>query len=277
MHKNLRNISSKHKIVDEERKEKLTRKEKKTLEACYYKKNHKLKKYEVSKENTEVLHRCKSRKYNKKLRKINQTTRVFSKAESIFNKWLKENSDRFNTKLMKKSSFEFYFEGVTKNVILFTNNMPEVGVSFDYDFNFDTVYMGYIGDEAFNPQKGYYDADRLDNQYTYYQTREELYINEVFEKMLTYCNKNITPQNSLYLFDFWGGTAGHIDSTQEDNSNNRKMTRDLQENTSIKMTEEEAVKALENGEIYKVIKIDLFDTFKEPLIRYYATKKEVTL
>ncbi len=239
-------------------------------------KNRKLEKFEVLQKDKQVQHKHKSKKYKKAFMKYNLTTRTFDKADSIFNKWLSQNSNRFNTKLIKKSSWEFYFEGVIENVSLFVNSMPEAGVSFEYfekdnphgDSFFDIEYIEYIGLESYHPQKGYYDADRVDNVFKYFPSREELYINEVYETLISYCNKKIVPENSLYLFDFNGGTSAFIGLSDETDESDKRVHNEF-ENTEVldDISIEERLKLFKEDKAYKITKYELFGD-GTPLIRY---------
>jgi hypothetical protein len=59
--------------------------------------------------------------------------------------------------------------------------------------------VAYVGDERHDPERGYYDADRIDGNYTYYPTREELYIHEVFERIIDYTREKFVKGNALYF------------------------------------------------------------------------------
>ena len=142
-------------------------------------------------------------------------------SEIIFRKWLYENIDRFNNKPIPNSKGGFYFEGITKAISLHIDfRQPEAELSFndiETNENYDYYAIQYIGREKYNPSKGFYDADRIDNIYTYYDTYSELIITEVFEEIIEYCNKNFKENKSLYLINYDGSTEGFIASCNETN------------------------------------------------------------
>ncbi|RLA82650.1 MAG: hypothetical protein DRG78_06590 [Epsilonproteobacteria bacterium] len=186
----------------------------------------------------------------------------------IFEKWLQENIDRFNIKpiLLKsdKESYTFMFEGVIKNITLVINTTPETIISFN-DNNLEYIdhyEIAYISQEKYNPEKGFYDSDRIDDIYTYFPTREELYINEVFEVMLKYCNKILIPENSLYLSLSDGATSGFIKAT-DNKSENKNLNNLLDDNTGKELYSA----GVDNIEM--LIKYTLFDTEELPVIKYF--------
>ena len=142
-------------------------------------------------------------------------------SKSIFKQWLSENIHRFNNKPIHNKKGEFYFEGITKAISLIMDfdrleamlNYTDIDTGENYDFG----YMQYIGELEFDPIKGFYDADRTDKVYIYYNTFKELIITEVFEEILKYCNKNFKKDNSVYLINYGGSTEGFIASTDETN------------------------------------------------------------
>jgi len=73
----------------------------------------------------------------------------------------------------------------------------------------------YIGNLKYNPKKGYYDTDRTDSVFKYYNTYSELIITEVFEKIIEYCNENFKGDKSLYLINYNGLTEGFIAPSDE--------------------------------------------------------------
>lgn len=165
-----------------------------------------------------------------KLRKQRPRTVTVYPAETIFQKWLDENIYRFNHKPVLKNIINgkgiYSFEGIIDNITLvvafwipesmiYFDNLPEFCEDTD-DVNFDHRIVAYIGDEKYHPLKGYYDADRIDDEYYYFPTQKELYINEVFEPIIEYCNQMFVPENSLYLRDFAGATTGFIAPTDEE-------------------------------------------------------------
>jgi len=155
-----------------------------------------------------------------KLSKIYKKYRIFHKSESIFRKWLYENLDRFNNKPIPNAKGGFYFKGITKAISLHMNfRQPEAELSFNNIVtgeNHDYYSIQYIGNEKYNPSKGFYDADRTDEIYTYYNTYSELIITEVFEPIIEYCNNNFKENSSLYLLNYDGSTEAFIASSNEE-------------------------------------------------------------
>jgi hypothetical protein len=156
--------------------------------------------------------------------------RIFHKSESIFRKWLYENINRFNNKPIPNGEGGFYFEGITKAINLIINyRIQEAMLSFedrDTKENYDYHSIQYIGNEKYDPLKGFYDADRIDLIYTYYNTYEALIITEVFEPIIEYCNNNFQESNSLYLINYDGSTEGFIAPSDETISTSKlKMLR----------------------------------------------------
>lgn len=142
-------------------------------------------------------------------------------SKSIFEQWLSENIHRFNNKPIPNKKGGFYFEGITKAISLIMDfYQPEAMLNYndiDTGENYDFGYIQYIGELKFDPIKGFYDADRTDKIYTYYNTYKELIITEVFEEILKYCNKNFKGDKSAYLINYGGSTEGFIASTNETN------------------------------------------------------------
>lgn len=155
------------------------------------------------------------------LSKRNKKYRTFHKSESIFRKWLLENIDRFNNKPIPNGKGEFYFKGITKAISLKVDfSQPEAMLWFknlDTDEIYDLYSIQYIGAEKYDSIKEFYDADRTDRVYTYYDTYEELIITEVFEPIIEYCNKNFKKNTSLYLINYDGSTEGFIAPSDETN------------------------------------------------------------
>ena len=156
-----------------------------------------------------------------KLSKLRHKPRVFHKAESIFRKWLFQNINRFNNKPISNTKGGFYFEGITKAINLEIDfTQPEAMLSFNNISTnelYDYFTIEYIGDEKYYPLKGFYDADRVDKIYTYYNTYSELIISEVFEPIIKYCNENFKQNRALYLINYDGSTEGFISSLDETN------------------------------------------------------------
>ena len=144
---------------------------------------------------------------------------IFSKSKIIFEKWLKNNYDNFRYKPIPNDFGGYYFDGIIKNISLIIDyRQPEAMLSFDdikKNKNYDYHSIQYIGDLQYNPTRGYYDADRIDKKFTYYNSIEKLIITEVFEPIIEYCNKNFKKENSLYLINYNGSTEGFIATSNE--------------------------------------------------------------
>jgi len=170
-----------------------------------------------------------------KLSKRNKSNKIFPlTSEIIFRKWLYENIDRFNNKPFPNSKGGFYFKGITKAISLHIDFLqPEAELSFNdinTNENYDYNAIEYIGREKYNPAKGFYDADRIDKLYTYYNTYQELITTEVFEPIIEYCNEYFKEDNSLYLINYDGSTEGFIAPSDETNIvkiKNLKLKRKL--------------------------------------------------
>ncbi len=235
-----------------------------------------------------MLRRRKSKKYNKTLRKQKRNTKEFHKFESIMKKWMTENQPRFNAKPISKAhryGQHYTFEGVIENVTLnFAYHSAEGMLFYSYygdevvdeENYFDQTVISYIGGESFNPQRGFYDSDRVNKIYSYYPTREALYINEL-ELMLEYCNEKILPNNSLYLFDNNGITSGFLGATDEEDTSDRDVQHYIARYDFIDDCSEEVCKKLyEEDKAYRVIKYELFNLEAEPLIRYIRHRRKAT-
>ena len=162
----------------------------------------------------------------RKRQKHNNKKRVFAnKVELLFSKWLIKNMAKFNHQPLQIKKDEYRFTGVIKNIILKMDFvLPEAMLFFNNNKgkNFDHKTIAYIGDKQYNSDLGYYDADRTDSIYTYFPTQEELYIKEVFEPIINYCNSNLVTGNSLYLEEFEACTTGFISSSES--TNHKKET-----------------------------------------------------
>jgi len=192
--------------------------------------------------------------------------------------------DKFNCKLIKKGYGYYTFEGVIEAIGLSINlgEVSEVEFIFNYkdefmddtrECCFDISSIAYIGKEAYHPQKGFFDSDREDGIYTYYPTREALYKGDLFEVMIQKCNEKLSSKNSLYLFDYNGVTVAYIEASKEDDKNNLRVIKELPIRKTVeKKSYKELKKLFEEEKIYRVIKLDLFDSEKEPIVRYYFTK-----
>jgi len=258
------------KIVVSNRAE--TRKEKKAKYGCLgCLKNRKLNKFEVLMKDKEIIRRRKPKKSVK-----HNHPKVFAKSEAIFNKWFVKNKHRFNHKLIRAGANCYRFEGIIKEIELLTslNTAPEAEFSITYygdekykkDGCFDLLPIEYIGKEGYHPQKGYFDMDRVDGVYTYFPTREELYINEVFEKIIDDCNSKLIAENSLYMFDWESATSAYIKPTDESKS---KMGK-IKNLVSKEMVKKNQKLLHQDAKITKVFKYDLFKPNQNPEIRYFT-------
>jgi len=203
----------------------------------------------------------------KKVKLRKQSVRVFElyPDEEIFNEWLKENIHRFNHKPVLhaklNSHYVYGFEGIIGNITLnisfgaleaslYLYNLPEFSNDRD-GTSFDLIDIEYIGEEKYHPLKGYYDADRVDHKYDYFPTQKELYINNVFEPIIEYCNKMFVSENSLELIATGGfSTAGCIRATEKIDSETLDFTH--------KFKDIAGVTVLTFKEGYTIYKYDLF-------------------
>jgi len=272
------NSSSSNEVIEEEPKpkENLTRKEKKAKYG-YPSLSRKLDKFEVARTDKKILRYRNPKKCSKKGDRYNYPL-TFAKSEAIFNKWLIENKHRLKYQLIPNKYNNYHFQGVIKEVELLIHNSPEAEIAFSYYGDIlcengrclDLASIDYIGQEAYHPQKGYFDMDRVDGVYTYFPTREELYVNEVFEKIINYSNEKLIPENSLYMFDSNGFSWAYIENSDESNPKNRRTTRELKAEKLVDdLSQEEYNKLLEEEKVYRVFKYDLFDSTKEPEVRYF--------
>ena len=254
-----------------EEKKLMTRKEKKAKDEwrTFRTSSTKAKKFDVPEKDKMTSRRRKSHKHSTTKTKHKRDTKSFYKFKSIFKEWLDNNIERFNYRPIATTDGEYIFEGIINNITFGISEYEayltygyEGGTTYDKNETiFDIYYIAYIGDEKYHPQKGHYDGDRVDGIYTYFATREELYINEVFEYVISHCNEMFVPNNSLYLYDSCGSTGGTIETSDE-------TDRKVKEDYTKELGEEEANKLLLEDKTYRTIKYDLFDSSKEPLIRY---------
>ena len=233
------------------------------------KRNYKFAKNLVSEKDGRKLYKRKCKKNKKILRKLNKQHKEFYFSESIFYEWFNKNIDRFLIKPIKHSNGIYYFQGVIKNVYLRVD-LGEFGVGaimvFDclddtlskYD-SFDHIDIEYIGFEAYDFKKGFYDADRIDGIFDYFETRKELYITNVFEYIIKYCNTYLVPTNSLYLTQSSSSTTGKLAPTKDKRYHFEKI---IPFNEKVK-------KEFYESKLHKCIKYDLFDESKEPDIGYF--------
>ena len=262
-------------------KKKLTRREKKGKQH-YCSRNRSLKKFEVSQENKQVKYKHNGKKNAKRLKKYNLDYRIFYKVEAIFNKWIAANIHRFNVKPIRQSNgsyqyYNYYFEGVVKNVALnISTRRVEASLAFTYygkdNQCFDQIDLEYIMNESFHPKKGFYDADNVTDDFNYFPTRKELYINQVFEVALQSCNEMLVPENSLYLLDFREWTAAYIDTTDESNITNKQVKHYLNKLEIVDLSSEKCLNLLKQCKVYRIIKYDLYKLDKKPLLKYYWRK-----
>lgn len=135
--------------------------------------------------------------------------------ETIFETWLEQNLNRFIYKPIKIKKDRYSFEGIVKNIQLSVCSVTFEISLFFYDKNnrlMDICSVSCIY-EKYNPLKGYYDSEIINKNYNYYNSKEELYINDMFEPLLEYANKIFIKTNKLYLFQSDGYTEAFI-STQ---------------------------------------------------------------
>lgn len=183
-----------------------------------------------------IIYKRKKKITKHKKRVCNKT---FFKSEVIFREWLDNNIERFEHKPVKLKSNLYYFEGITKKILLVLwFELPEAGLWIQHKKNNklydDFISIEYIGCESFLPQKGYFDADRVDKNFKYFKMQEELYINEVYESIISTCNKLFKKDNTLYLLDSDGVISGYIESKKKDikqSKNTRLFKFDLFKDT----------------------------------------------
>ena len=128
--------------------------------------------------------------------------------EKVFYKWMEDNIDSFPYKprlLSRKNSRLIYtFDGICKKITLIVElSTPEAMIGYSESDAEDELWsmhkvLEYIGWEKYDSEKGYYDADREDGNYTYFPTKAELYINEVFNTIPKYCQEYFKPGMSIY-------------------------------------------------------------------------------
>ncbi len=140
-----------------------------------------------------------------------------SRVRKLFRIWLKENLHRFNYKPYAKNSVcgEYYFEGIAKNITLVMDYAyPEAMIYHGNPLHSsgccDHDVVEYIGYEKYDPEKGYYDADREDGIYDYFPTQKELYAHNIFENIIKYVNENFVEENALYINEAVGYSSSKI-------------------------------------------------------------------
>ena len=155
----------------------------------------------------------------KNLKKYAKKTRVFHPIETLLHSWLLENTHRFTHKPKRIDKRSFSFEGIIENITLvFDYNLPEAMLCYSDENGelFDMQTIAYIGHECYDSQNGYYDADRVDGIYDYFPTQKELYIHNVFEYIIKYCNESFIEENTLYMYRYKGIDAGVIGNKKEE-------------------------------------------------------------
>jgi len=255
--------------------EKLTRKEKKAKYSYSYSRFFQTRGFSISDEDLQIQRRRKPKKYLKTLLKQNRASKKFYKGESIIKNWMIENHSKFNVKPIVDPTGGYTFEGIIENVrVSFNNYNAEAMIDFwdlDEDEHYDQMVINYIGDESFHPQKGFYDKDN--EVCNYYPTRAELYSNEVFEYLLQDCNRLFIPQNSLYILDFNGATIAFIGLTDETDTTDKYVQKEVAQYPFIEgLSEEEYIKLYNEDKAYKIIKYELFNVEEKPLIRYIKNR-----
>lgn len=161
----------------------------------------------------------------------------YGNLKKLFVSWLKENAHRFEHVPVPVDSVKkrFCFEGIIPNITLtMSYDALEATLFFDerspckYCSPWDLCDIAYIGCGHYDKEKGYYDTDREDGNYTYFPTQAELYTNEVFEQIIEYTNKNLIEESYLYLYKSKGG--GWQDSfiaSKDVNHINHKFLREI--------------------------------------------------
>lgn len=96
------------------------------------------------------------------------------------------------------------------------------------------------------------------------------YTNEVFETIITKCNKLLVAENSLCL-TAWDTTSFSITSASIASSDKIENSKNVVE-IKDDLSDSEYRKILKEERIYKLIKYDLFDSTKEADIKYYLHK-----
>ena len=130
------------------------------------------------------------------------------RTKKLFRKWLKENLLCFAYKpyCKNKQYKEFYFKGIAKNITLVMNHRNAEAMLFyenpiDDENCCDHSVISYIGCSDYDPKRGYYDSDRVDEVYTYYPTKEEVIISEAFEYIIPFINEKFVKENVLSIWE----------------------------------------------------------------------------
>ena len=148
------------------------------------------------------------------------------KVRKLFLQWLSKNDYRFNHPPLCKGGIknEFYYEHIIPNIQFHMNYNRIEATLFFYPMTsskpeecWDIYDIQYIGNENYDKDMGYYDADSIDKKFKFYTSQDELYINEVFEYIIEYTNKIFVPDNRLYLYRSQGGgwTKAQIESADK--------------------------------------------------------------
>ena len=141
--------------------------------------------------------------------------------KKLFRKWLAENIHRFHYRPYSKNKqyTEFYFEGIARNITLAMQYSSPEAMLF-YDDLLDDTYccdhsvIAYVGCASYDREKGYFDSDRIDEKYyTFFPTKEEMIIHEVFEPIITFVNEKFVEGNILSIYE--GGWGESLILSQE--------------------------------------------------------------
>jgi len=237
----------------------------------YYKVDSEFIQYQVKTEDMFLYIKKKNKRFKRSLPLVKSNTIKLDIANIVFEKWFNKNQYRFNTKPIiskqTKDGFIIEFEGIIKNISIIVRPIPEVSFIFEYDGEWvDSLDIAYIGQEMYNPEKGYYDSDRVNGIFTYFDTREELYINDVFEPLIEYCNEYLTDKHSLYMCISQGFSYASIDFSNDNDCKRRHFSNkdELNKITSVV----EGKKLYLEDKAIKKLKFDLFDLNKEIDINY---------
>ena len=128
--------------------------------------------------------------------------------EKVFLKWMDDNIDIFPYKpsflSRENSRLTYTFEGICKKITLAVElTTSEAMICYSESEAKDELWtmhkvLEYIGMETYDPEKGYYDADREDGKFTYFPTRAEMCIKEVFETIPKFCQEYFNPGMCIY-------------------------------------------------------------------------------
>ena len=133
--------------------------------------------------------------------------------KKLFRKWLADNMHRFHFKPYSKNRQhnEFYFEGIAKNIkLVMQYHSPEAMLYYanplDDTYCCDHSVIAYVGCACYDKSRGYFDSDRIDEKhYTFFPTKEEMIIHEVFEPIIPFVNEKFVEGNVLSVYEGgWG-------------------------------------------------------------------------